>query len=121
MAATAQRVPEFLDGGTCAAGVHRLEVVTHRRVVEPLECAGVHHTLALTNDGAVVGWGDDPYGQATAPVGLSGVVAVAAGLYHSLTLNSDGMVTGWGSGSGQATSPAAPSKNTGGSHGCERN
>ena len=48
--------------------------------------AGYHHSLALKDDGTVVGWGDNYYGQATPPAGLSGVTAIAAGSYHSLAL-----------------------------------
>ncbi len=61
-------------------------------------------SLALKSDGTVVGWGDNTYKQATAPAGLSNVVAVAAGAFHSLALGNDGTVLGWGyNKSGQAT------------------
>ena len=55
----------------------------------------------------VEGWGDDFFGQATAPAGLSGVTDVAAGEYHSLALLGDSTVVAWGSDEeGQATVPA---------------
>jgi hypothetical protein len=48
--------------------------------------AGGSHSLALKSDGTVVGWGDNFYGQARPPSGLSNVVAVAAHWYQSLAL-----------------------------------
>jgi len=54
------------------------------------------HNLALKNDGTVVAWGDNYFGQATVPAGLTGVTAIAAGTYHSLALKNDGTVVGWG-------------------------
>ncbi len=45
----------------------------------------------------VVGWGDNSFGQCTAPAGLTNVVAIAAGEFHSLALRSDGTVVAWGS------------------------
>jgi alpha-tubulin suppressor-like RCC1 family protein len=65
---------------------------------------GQNHSLAIKNDGTVVGWGGfDDYGQTTIPPGLTGVVAVAAGgdfwledSAHSLALKQDGTVVAWG-------------------------
>ena len=57
--------------------------------------------------GTVVGWGDNNFGQATPPAGLSGVTAIKAGAIYSLALKSDGTVVSWGdNSSGQATPPA---------------
>jgi hypothetical protein len=62
--------------------------------------------LALKNDGTVVAWGDNTYGQTTIPSGLSNVVAIAAGSAHSLALKNDGTVVAWGDNTyGQATIP----------------
>ena len=44
----------------------------------------------------MVVWGDNSYGESTAPAGLSNVVAIAAGSVHSLALKSNGTVVGWG-------------------------
>ena len=69
--------------------------------------AGLAHALHLTGAGTVVAWGDDYYGQASPPAGLSGVTAIAAGGYHSLALKSDGTVVAWGYDDfGQASPPA---------------
>ncbi len=69
--------------------------------------AGLAHALHLTGAGTVVAWGDDYYGQASPPAGLSGVTAIAAGGYHSLALKSDGTVVAWGDDYfGQASPPA---------------
>ncbi len=48
--------------------------------------AGAYHNLALKNDGTVVAWGDNDWGQSDVPAGLSGVTAVAAGYFHSLAV-----------------------------------
>ncbi len=82
---------------------------------------GYGHSVAVISSGVVYAWGDDEYGQATAPT-LTGVWEVAAGLYHSLALKSDGTVEGWGAGAagtatgtepnfGQATPPDFSSAN----------
>jgi alpha-tubulin suppressor-like RCC1 family protein len=69
--------------------------------------AGFYHNVALKSDRTVVAWGDNNYGQATVPTGLTGVKAIAAGGYHSVALKTDGTVVSWGeSGSGQSTVPA---------------
>ena len=69
--------------------------------------AGYYHSLALTNDGTVFGWGSNSAGQTTIPSGLTNVSAIAAGHSHSLALKNDGTVVGWGSNSvGQTTVPA---------------
>ena len=57
---------------------------------------GGGHCLALRSDGTVVGWGTNAHGEATPPVGLSNVVAIAAGGMHSLALKKDGTVVAWG-------------------------
>ena len=48
--------------------------------------AGDEHTVALKQDGTVVAWGDNGYGQTKVPAGLSGVVAIAAGVGHTVAL-----------------------------------
>ncbi len=69
--------------------------------------AGGSHTVALKNDGTVVAWGDNFYGQTTVPVGLSGVTAIAAGGWHTVALKNDGTVVAWGRNiAGQRTVPA---------------
>ncbi|MEZ4868830.1 MAG: Ig-like domain-containing protein [Caldilineaceae bacterium] len=56
---------------------------------------------------AVVGWGNNVYGQAMAPTGLSDVVAISASVAHSLALKADGTVVAWGDNSnGQLNIPA---------------
>ncbi len=67
---------------------------------------GGYHSLALMEDGSVIGWGENLDDQATPPEGLSNVVKVSAGGYHSLALKEDGTVIGWGYDFyGQATPP----------------
>lgn len=75
--------------------------------------AGDGHTLALKNDGTIMGWGFNKVGQATGipttnspnyaagPVTIGGhilsnVVSIAAGRGYSLALKKDGSVIAWG-------------------------
>lgn len=70
--------------------------------------AGAAHVVGLNQDGTVVSWGGNAYGQlgngsfaaSSVPVqvfGLSGVRAVQAGAYHTVAVRTDGTVWGWGS------------------------
>ena len=81
-----------------------------RRIV----AAGEQHTVLLQNDGTLLAWGDNTYGQlgdgsniaaraVPGPVSnLTSVVAVSSGARHTLVLKSDGTLWAWGSnGSGQ--------------------
>jgi alpha-tubulin suppressor-like RCC1 family protein len=76
---------------------------------------GAYHSLALKEDGTVLAWGDNQYGQlgdgtntsSSTPVQvqdpndpsgyLSAVETIAAGSFHSLALKDDGTVWAWGS------------------------
>lgn len=58
--------------------------------------AGRRHVLAVTSAGSVVGWGDNTFGQATAPTGLGSVLAVAAGDSFSVALTAERKVVAWG-------------------------
>ena len=69
--------------------------------------AGGDHSLAVINDGTVLAWGRNNFGQLgdgttidralPVPVqNLSGITSVAAGYGHSLALNSACMVLAWG-------------------------
>jgi hypothetical protein len=58
--------------------------------------AGENHSLALKDNGTVVGWGYNGYGQASPPTGISNLVAIAAGSISSLALRNDGTVVSWG-------------------------
>ncbi len=69
--------------------------------------ATANHNLALKQDGTVIAWGDNTYGQTTVPSGLSGVIALATGELHSLALKQDGTVVAWGDNfPGQTTVPS---------------
>jgi alpha-tubulin suppressor-like RCC1 family protein len=59
--------------------------------------AGSNHSLALTADGKVIGWGDNDEGQSKLPEEYKNLkfIAVSAGGEQSLAL-SDGKVVGWG-------------------------
>jgi alpha-tubulin suppressor-like RCC1 family protein len=58
--------------------------------------AGAFHSLAVENDGTVIGWGDNFQGQAPPPEGLGNVVAIAGGYAHSVAVQSNGLVVAWG-------------------------
>jgi hypothetical protein len=51
--------------------------------------AAARHSLALKNDGTVVGWGDNTFGQTNAPSGLANVVAIAARAGRSMAITVD--------------------------------
>ncbi len=44
----------------------------------------------------LVAWGYNDYGQATVPVGLTNIIAMAAGTSHNLVVRGDGTVVAWG-------------------------
>ncbi len=55
----------------------------------------------------VFGWGDNEFSQLYTPMGLKGIIALAAGDVHSLALRADGKVIAWGNSDwGQADVPA---------------
>lgn len=67
---------------------------------------GQEYSLALKNDGTVVGWGSNDKGQLDIPKDLTNVKAISAGADHVLALKADGTVVGWGSNSfGQLNIP----------------
>ncbi|MDN5937285.1 MAG: hypothetical protein L0H83_01350 [Salinisphaera sp.] len=70
-------------------------------------CAlGYQFGVSLKLDGTVIAWGDNTYGQATVPGGLTTIQAVAAGDYHALALKADGSVVAWGrNDTGESTVP----------------
>lgn len=59
--------------------------------------AGGYHNLVLKNDGTVVAWGLNSFGEINVPPGLTNVTAITGGLYHSMALKNDGTVVAWGS------------------------
>jgi len=57
-------------------------------------------SLALGDNGKIVAWGDNSFGQLNIPNDAqSGVVSVQTGSYYSLALKSDGSVVAWGNNS----------------------
>ena len=57
---------------------------------------GWGHVLALTADGTVRAWGNNPFGEARVPKGLRDVIAVDAHFRRSVALKADGTVMEWG-------------------------
>lgn len=57
---------------------------------------GTRHALARRNDGTVVAWGDDAYGQATVPSDLPPVRRIMAGADWSAAILQDGRMIVWG-------------------------
>ena len=86
------------------------EEETVEKVVEETNvkaiAAGLRHTVALKEDGTVVAWGDNSYGQCNIPEGLTNVKAIAAGSSYTVALKEDGTVVAWGWNSyGQCNQP----------------
>jgi hypothetical protein len=54
------------------------------------------HNVALRDDGLVVAWGTDIYGETVVPPTATNVVAVGAGNYQSVALRADGSLVFWG-------------------------
>ena len=116
-----QTLPVALDTSNVAAGVKFASV-----------SAGEGHTLSLTSDGKIYGWGSNWLGAvgdgsntdraipvlvaASGPMSGESVVAISAGPYHSLALTSTGQLFAWGSGSagvlGNGTRAGANSPST---------
>ena len=67
--------------------------------------SGGLHTCGLRSNGSVACWGNNAYGQATAPVGET-FTAISSGSGHTCGLRSNGSAVCWGyNGDGQATAP----------------
>ena len=67
--------------------------------------AGGSHTCGVRNDGRILCWGNDDYGQATPLAGT--FQQVSAGESHTCGIKTDGRVVCWGSNSrGKSTPPA---------------
>lgn len=88
--------------------------------VKQLACgsAGSLYTMALLNNGDLVGWGANPYhnvnpDSATSPwldetyVILSGVAKVSCGQAHTMVVMTDGTLRGWGSNSSRQVNPTS--------------
>ena len=87
-------------------GMEQSSVSTDLTNLIAIACGG-YHSLVLSADGTVSGWGNNDYGEATAPVGLSNVVSIATGDFDSVALKSDGTITAWGLNNfGQTNVPA---------------
>ncbi|MGW4165023.1 RCC1 domain-containing protein [Streptomyces sp. NPDC004788] len=112
------------DGNTVGASTVPGRVCGNAPCTVPLDgvvkvAAGDGHSIALLEDGSVVGWGNNNTGQLgdgttterTAPVRvcdvgetapctrfLTGAVSVAVGDVHSFALLTDGTLVAWGSG-----------------------
>ena len=57
---------------------------------------GTDHYCALAPGGAVSCWGNNGYGRATVPAGLSGITQVTAGKFQTCALTSAGAADCWG-------------------------
>jgi hypothetical protein len=64
------------------------------RIVEI--ASGMHHRIALADDGRVLCWGGTEMGQCDVPPTLGRAVAIGAGLFHSVALDDEGRVFCWG-------------------------
>ena len=78
------------------AGDLDYEAVIKRSTTVTAISAGVFHSLALKDNGEIVAWGDNEFGQLNVPDGLANVIAIDAGVFHNLALKADGQVVAWG-------------------------
>lgn len=58
--------------------------------------SGAYHGLALKNDGSIVAWGSDGYGQVTNTPSYTDFMSIAGGEDASLALRADGSIYYWG-------------------------
>ncbi len=58
--------------------------------------AGDDHSIAITEDGTLVSWGDDENGQVSNTPTGSGFIQVSAGSDYSVALRKDGTLVSWG-------------------------
>jgi hypothetical protein len=70
--------------------------------------AGANHSIAFRQNGSVIAWGDNTYGQSTVPANVVNTIAVAAGQKHSLALSELGVISAWGDNSAGQSSPTSP-------------
>ena len=52
--------------------------------------------MVLKEDGGIVAWGRNDYGQCEVPEGLTDVLKITTGATHTLAIKSDGTVVAWG-------------------------
>ncbi|GGL77644.1 hypothetical protein GCM10010840_14450 [Deinococcus aerolatus] len=89
--------PEVLVIAADRAGNEtRMQAAAALTYIRSVDLAGAHFNVAVKQDGTVVGWGGNTYGQTTPPADLTGVKEVAVGDWHSLALKTDGTVVSWG-------------------------
>lgn len=82
-----QDIPEITPAATpTATPVPKPTLLAEGRVA-----VGYHHSVFLRDDGTVLAYGDNQYGQ-TEVSQWHNIVAVAAGAYHTLGLTDDGRV-----------------------------
>ncbi|MGB0583106.1 MAG: RCC1 domain-containing protein, partial [Limisphaerales bacterium] len=58
--------------------------------------AGKNHTVGLLEDGQVVCWGDNSFGQSRVAANVGKCIMIAAGDNHTVVLQADGTVLAWG-------------------------
>jgi len=57
---------------------------------------GETFSLGLKDDGSIVAWGRNTFGQCNVPAPNTGFIAIAVGYAHSLGLKNDGSIVAWG-------------------------
>lgn len=78
------------------AGAQTFTVTTQGPNAAKLIAAGGSGSAAMTNQGAIIPWGNNLNGQNSVPAELTWVTALSVGGYHLLALQSDGTVVAWG-------------------------
>ncbi len=78
-------------------GWGKVVVVGHDDLQDLVAVAGGYrHSLGLKDDGSIVAWGENSFGQCNVPTPNTGFIAVAGGYMHSLGLKDDGSIVAWG-------------------------
>jgi alpha-tubulin suppressor-like RCC1 family protein len=57
---------------------------------------GVHHSVAIKDDGSIVTWGNNQFNQNKDAPTEGYFIKIACGLYHSIGLKDDGTIVTWG-------------------------
>lgn len=96
------------SGQLVSWGLYVIPYIEPQTRFKDVSC-GDGFTLAVTEQGTVIGWGNNSYGQCLTPADLNHVVTVAAGGSggFGVALKDDGVVVAWGGrGASMRTVPA---------------
>ncbi|MDG2031786.1 MAG: hypothetical protein P8J45_12345 [Phycisphaerales bacterium] len=79
-----------------AVGVLTSSTLAADHTEDPKIACGSGFSVAITDDGRVIAWGNNGQGQCEVPSGIVNPVRVAAWDHHALVLQADGTIKAWG-------------------------